>query len=263
MFFMVIAGTYSFFVGLIAYFVYQLKLLSVMLDKQSNIVENRAFLDDFWLLMKINAVLEKVWPKVREVKLEGGSHAVYRVATAIFVLILILQYFFPAFVLAAAPIFFVALAISAMIGNALQEPKKNKEIAKLILLPFSIVFPVFIAYQIDTYDKAAFLKTVLSSQEVKYETVLLGLTLGLAIFCYFGMRFVERCQKLVVMWVLNRALILAKRMVLVGITPKMPEEADMRAIAKEALVATVQNMLVFGAFVGSIVAGIKFMLGSS
>ena len=134
------------------------------------------------------------------------------------------------------------------------------EINKKVSMPFSILFPLFIAYNIDTSEKLLKMKAVFSAQAIGYEATLASMVVGLGLFCYFGLNIIDRFQRVIVVFFLNRALILSKNMVLVGVNPTMPGEKEMRAIAKEAIVVTAQNMTIFGVVVGALVGFVRRMV---
>lgn len=257
----IIATLYTALVGAIAYANYQLKLISVIVEGQPKIIDNKEFLESYRLQIKINASLEKVWPRVKKANLSSISSTVYKTVTALFVFLLLFRFFLPDLLKDAAPAMLLALGFLATIGNALQDKKKSLEINKKILLPFSIFFPLFTAFQIDTSEHLIKIKAVLAAQSIGYEYTLAALTIGLALFCYFGLHVIERFQRAMVVWVLKRALILSQNMVRVGVQPTMPEEKEMRAIAKEAIVMTAQNMSYFGVITGVVVGCIKYLIG--
>ncbi|WP_143519846.1 hypothetical protein [Pseudomonas moraviensis] len=247
-------------VGVIAYTAYQLKLISVILDNLPGIIENEEFLRNYAVQIKINRFLEKIWPGVKRARLSGVSSGVYKIVNFLFLFLLLLQFFFSDLLSFAAPAMFLSLGFLAAIGNALQDKMRSMEINKTVLMPFSILFPLFVAYHIDTSEKLLQMKTVFSAQAIGYEAMLTSVTLGLGLFCYFGLNIIEHFQRVIVVWILNRALILSKNMVLVGVNPTMPGEKEMRAIAKEAIVVTAKNMAIFGLVAGSLVAFVRRMV---
>jgi hypothetical protein len=256
----IIASGYTVLVGAIAYAVYQLKLISVILDNQPKIIENEAFLKHYSLQIRINKFLEKIWPGVKRAKFSGVSSGVYKIVNIVFLFLLLLQFFFSDFLSPAAPAMFLSLGFLAATGNALQDRKRSAEANKYILLPFSMLFPLFIAYHIDTSEKLLRIKSVFAAQAIGYEATLALLTIGLGLFCYFGLNIIERFQRVIVVWILNRALILSQNMVLVGVNPTMPEEKEMRAIAKEAIVVTAKNMVIFGCVISALVGGVRYII---
>lgn len=253
----IIATVYTTLVGVIAYAAYQLKLVSVILDNLPGIIENEEFLKNYAVQIKINRFLERIWPGVRSVRLSGVSSGVYKFVNLLFMCLLLLQFFFSDLLSFAAPVVFLALGFLASIGNSLQDKKRSMEVNQKTLMPFSIFFPLFIAYHIDTSDKLLKMKAVFSAQAIGYEATLASMAVGLGLFCYFGLSLIESFQRFVVVWVLNRALILTKNMVLVGVNPSLPGEKEMRAIAKEAIVVTAKNMAVFGLIVGALLAFVR------
>lgn len=256
----IIATVYTALVSAIAYANYQLKLISAVVEGQPKIIDNKEFLEAYRFQIKINALLEKVWPRVKKANFSSVSSAVYKTVTALFVFLLLLQFSFPDLLTIAAPAMLLALGFLATIGNALQDKKKSMEINKKIVLPFSIFLPLFSAYQIDTSEHLFKFKAVLAAQSMGYDYALAALTIGLALFCYFGLNVIERFQRAIVVWVLKKAIILSQNMVRVGVQPTMPEEKEMRAIAKEAIVMTAQNMAYFGAITGAVVGCIKYLI---
>ncbi|MGE1172758.1 hypothetical protein [Pseudomonas sp. BW7P1] len=244
-------------VGAIAYSAYQLKLISVILDNLPGIVENEEFLRNYAVQIKINKFLEKIWPRVKRARLSGVSSGIYKVVNFLFLFLLLIQFFFSDFLSFAAPAMFLSLGFLAAIGNALQDKRRSVEVSKKVSMPFSILFPLFIAYHIDTSEKLLNMKAVFSAQVIGYEATLASMVVGLGLFCYFGLSILDRFQRVIVIWLLNRALILSKNMVLVGINPTMPGEKEMRAIAKEAIVVTAKNMAIFGVVVGVLVAFVR------
>lgn len=256
----IIATVYTAFVGAIAYANYQLKLINVVLEGQPKIIDNKEFLEAYRLQIQINAFLEKIWPRVKKANLSSVSDAVYKTVTALFVFLLLLQFFFPDLLKTAAPAMLLALGFLATIGNALQDKRKSMEINKIILLPFSILFPLFAAYQIDMSEHLVKFRVVLAAQPIGYDNTLAALTIGLGLFCYFGLDIIERFQRAIVVWILKRALILSQNMVRVGVQHAIPEEKEMRAIAKEAIVVTAQNMTYFGAITGAAVGCISYLI---
>ncbi|MBV4476845.1 hypothetical protein [Pseudomonas botevensis] len=247
-------------VGSIAYAAYQLKLISVILDNLPGIAENEEFLKNYAVQIKINKFLERIWPGVKRAGLSGVSSGVHKVVNFLFLFLLLLQFFFSDFLSFAAPAMFLSLGFLAAIGNALQDKKRSVEINKKVLMPFSILFPLFVAYHIDTSEKLLKMKAVFSAQTIGYEATLASMVVGLGLFCYFGLNVIDRFQRVIVFWLLNRALILSKNMVLVGVNPTMPGEKEMRAIAKEAIVVTAKNMTIFGVVVGALVALVRRMV---
>ncbi|WP_210623418.1 hypothetical protein [Pseudomonas sp. P42] len=256
----IIATGYTVLVGVIAYAAYQLKLISVILDNLPEIIENEEFLRNYAIQIKINNFLEKIWPGVKRARLSNVSSGIYKIVNFLFLFLLMLQFFFSEFLSFAAPAMFLSLGFLAAIGNALQDKKRSMEINKKVLIPFSILFPLFIAYHIDTSEKLLQMKAVFSAQAIGYEATLASMVVGLGLFCYFGINITEHFQRIIVVWVLNRALILSKNMVLVGVNPTMPGEKEMRAIAKEAIVVTAKNMAIFGLVVGALVAFVRRMV---
>lgn len=255
-----IGAGYTMLVGVIAYAAYQLKLVSVILDNLPGIIENEEFVRNCAAQIKINKFLEKIWPGVKRARLSGVSNGVYKVVNFLFLFLLMLQFFFSDFLSFAAPAMFLSLGFLAAIGNALQDKKRSMEVNKEVLIPFSILFPLFIAYHIDTSEKLLQMKALFSAQTMGYEATLASMIIGLGLFCYFGLNIIERFQRVIVVWVLKRALILSKNMVLVGVNPTMPGEKEMRAIAKEAIVVTAKNMAIFGLVVGALVAFVRRMV---
>lgn len=260
LFFWIIAAGYTALVGAIAYAVYQLKLISVILDNQPQIIEGDEFLKSYALQIRINKFLERIWPKVRRTKLSALSSAIYKIANALFVFLLLLQFFFSDFLSPVAPAMFLSLGFLAFVGNALKDKKRSADATKYILLLISVMFPLFVAYHIDTSEKLIIIKSALAVQNFGYEVTLALLTTGLGLFCYFGLSIIERFQRIIVSWFLNRALILSKNMVLVGVNPTMPEEKEMRAIAKEAIMVTAKNMVVFGLVVSALTGCVRYMI---
>ncbi|UVM58460.1 hypothetical protein LOY37_12995 [Pseudomonas sp. B21-012] len=256
----VMATGYTALVGAIAYAVYQLKLISVILDNQPKIIDNDKFLKNYSLQIKANKFLEKIWPRVKRAKLSGVSRVAYKVVNILFVVLLLLQFLFSDFLSPAAPAIFLSLGFFAAIGNALQDKKRTAEAKKYILLPFSLLFPLFVAYHIDTSEKLLKIKSVLTAQPLEYEATLASLTIGLGLFCYFGLNIIERFERVVVSWILSRALILSQNMVLVGVNPTMPEEKEMRAIAKEAIVVTAKNMVIFGLVISTLACCTRYII---
>lgn len=242
--------------GIIGCLVVQLKLINAVVDNQPNIVDNKDFLDSYSWHIKVSKQLEKIWPRIKRATLSDVSGVTYKWVTILFFSLLFLQYLFSDFLASAAPAVFVCLGFLAGIGNSLQGEKRSAEASKYLLLPFSILFPLFISYNIDNSSKLLAIKGFFAARPLGYEATLAILVVGLGVFCYFGIGIIERIQKAIVLWLLKRALVLSRNMVLVGVAPKMPEEKEMRAIAKEAIVVTAKNMAVFGALVGVLVGAI-------
>lgn len=260
MFAVILGVVYTVLVGGLAYFVYSVKALSTMLDRKDKLEENEEFLRDFGFRMKVNRYFEKVWPTLKLTKLESVTHSVYKVSVFGFVAILVLCYAFPSIVKLMGPVLIVALGIFSVIGNALRPHKRVNKIGKIILIPFCVLFPLIFVYQIDVLPQGEKIRLMLSQLSMSYSMALLGFSLVCSIISFVLIKLVERFERVIVLTLLDRSLLLAQRLVLVGVITQVPKEIEMRAIAKDAITATVGFLSFLGVVVGALVTLVKLFL---
>lgn len=259
MFFAILGLMYTVFVAGLAWLVHSVKSLSTMLDKRASAVDNEQFLRDFGFRMKLNAYFEKIWPVLRFTKLESVADWTYRVSIFGFVLIFLMLWAFPKVVnLAGVPLFF-ALGILSVVGSALRPNMKVNKIASDLLIPFCVISPLFIVYQLDNLEQGRHLKHAFSQLPFSYSVALLGFSFTCSVIAFIAIRLLERFQSVFVIFLLDRTLLLAQRLVAVGVLPTLPLEVEMRAIAKDAITATVASLTLFGVVVGALATLVKII----
>lgn len=241
--------------------VHNVKSLSTMLDRRNAMsAEGKEFLEDFGFRLKINAYFERIWPGLKKVGPDSLMNSVYKVSVLGFVAILVISYAFPSVVLVAGPVLMFALGFFSVVGNSLKPNAEAQKFGKMILIPVCAIVPLSIAYQIDSDGKAANIKHMLSQFSLPYSSVLM---LGVVICFVVSLVLIlllEKFQVVVVRTLVSRTLLLAKRLVLLGIITTVPDEVEARAMAKDAVTATMATLSFIGIVVGGVVALIKFIL---
>lgn len=242
-------------------FVHNVKSLSTLLDRRKAMsAEGGGLVGDFGFRLRIHAYFQKVWPGLKKIGPESFMSSVYKVSVLGFFAVLVVCYAFPKIIHVAGPALLMLLGMFSLVGNALNTNEKTHEFGKLILVPVCAIVPLSIAYQVDSGDKFSGVKQALSQFSLPYSVVLL---LGVIICFVAALVFIvllERFQGVIVRAVLSRTLLLAKHLVLLGVVTTEPDEVEARAIAKDAVTASVATLSFMGIAVGGVVALIKLVL---
>ncbi|HFH3919949.1 hypothetical protein [Pseudomonas aeruginosa] len=254
-------ATWSALCAFLLYCNYQAKLISAVVDNKDKITENKDFLNDYKLQIKVNALLEKLWPKIKHTNEKSLNDYLRRISLAIFAAIIAFLYLFPSYTEAAAIPALVTLWVTSTIGNALADKTINKKFEKYYLLPFCIFVPTLFFYIIDTSPQGQNFKNAISTLPYRYDHVITALLIGSCLATFISIKTFTKLQELLILWTTGRIFALAKKIVLLGIAPKMPEEKEMRAIAKESLVVSIQHATLFGFVIAAVIGFAEYHWG--
>lgn len=261
MFFTVFLILLSVAFSALVFLVHSVKSLSTMLDRRNAMsASNEEFLADFRFRLKLNRFFERTWPRIKYVGSGSVERSVYKLSMFGFVSIIVICYAFPSVVTVTGPFLLIVLGIFSIVGNALKPSAKSDRFGKMILVPVCAIIPLALAYQVDTNESAVRFKALISALSVSYSAALM---LGVFI-CFIGsvlfILILEKFQTAVVRVLISRTLLMAKRLALLGIITTEPDEVEARAMAKDAVTATLAYLSFVGVLVGGGVALVKVAL---